>query len=484
MKTARSSTEAALLALAVTLAAPLAAAPREPSDAGAASPRGESEAIAIRAKRIEPMAGAAIDDGVVVVRDGKIVEVGAAKDVHVPVDAFVIDAAVVMPGFVNTYAQLGLSSAVRTFNFNPFTGEMTQGSGAATASPQLHVSSELYPFDRAYRDVAEAGWGALAFTPGGGVCGGQGALARPGGKSLAAMLLVDDAFLAISVDTNTPAKDALKSLFESGVKFIDAEEEAKKKADEEAKKKAEEEAKKKADADKGEKKDGEGEKKPEKAPDKPPDKPDEKKPEPPKEPEKKKPDPRTEPVVRVLRGEIPAVVQLDNAAEALHFLELTKDWRKRFEAMRIVLVLPSDSWRVLDRLKDEKLLRVVLRPDVTFELTTRNRMNLPDLFARAGFTVACMTSAEDPAAYRGILFRLSELVKYGMDRDAALRAITSSAAEVLGLGDRVGSIQPGREANLVVLDRDPLDPLAKIEKVLVSGEWVLGEEKRPKGVRR
>ncbi|MBI1851989.1 MAG: amidohydrolase family protein [Planctomycetes bacterium] len=466
-------------------------APCPPGDASPA-PGVDAEAIAIRAKHIETMAGPPIVDGVVVIRDGKISEVGSAKDVHIPVQAFVVDAGdgVIVPGLVNPFAQIGLSSATRVFNFNPFTGEAV-GSGGVSSSPQLHVSNELYPFDRVYRDVAEAGFGALAFAPGGGVCGGQGALARPRARSATGMIVVDDALLSVGVETSTAAKDALKGLFDLGVKFIDAEEEAKKKASEDAKKKADEEAaKKKAEADKGEKKEGaEGDKKTEKPLEKPPEKADEKKaeekkPEPPKEPEKRKPDPRTEPVVRVLRGEIPAVVQLDSAAEIAHFLDLTKDLRKRFTAMRLVLVLPSDAWRVLDRLKEEKLLRVVLRPDITFELTTRNRMNLPDLFARAGFTVACVPSGEDPTAYRGIFFRLSELVKYGMDRDAALRAVTSSAADVLGYGDRVGSLQPGREANLVVLDRDPLDPLARVQKVLVSGEWALGEEKRPKGVRR
>ena len=69
-------------------------------------------------------------------------------------------------------------------------------------------------------------------------------------------------------------------------------------------------------------------------------------------------------------------------------------------------------------------------------------------------------------------------VRYGLSREQALKALTLNAADVLGLAGRVGSIQKGRDADLVILDGDPLEPSARIEMVMIDGKMVYQRERK------
>ena len=67
-------------------------------------------------------------------------------------------------------------------------------------------------------------------------------------------------------------------------------------------------------------------------------------------------------------------------------------------------------------------------------------------------------------------------VRHGLPREEALRAVTSRAAALAGAGDRVGTLAPGRDADLVLFDGDPLEPSSRVLLVAVDGEVVAGEE--------
>ena len=63
-------------------------------------------------------------------------------------------------------------------------------------------------------------------------------------------------------------------------------------------------------------------------------------------------------------------------------------------------------------------------------------------------------------------------VKHGLPYDAALRAITITPAEILGVADRVGSIEKGKDADIRILDSDPLELRTRVETVIIDGEIV------------
>ncbi len=63
-------------------------------------------------------------------------------------------------------------------------------------------------------------------------------------------------------------------------------------------------------------------------------------------------------------------------------------------------------------------------------------------------------------------------VKSGLPEEEALKSITITPAEILGLGDRIGSIEKGKDADLRVVDGDPLDARSRVKMVLINGEVV------------
>jgi imidazolonepropionase-like amidohydrolase len=92
-------------------------------------------------------------------------------------------------------------------------------------------------------------------------------------------------------------------------------------------------------------------------------------------------------------------------------------------------------------------------------------------FHEAGVKFALQTDAtNDTIAFLPICASLA--YKDGLPYDATLKSITLNAAEIIGLGDRLGSIEKGKDADLRILDGDPLDIIAKVETVLVNGEIV------------
>ena len=63
-------------------------------------------------------------------------------------------------------------------------------------------------------------------------------------------------------------------------------------------------------------------------------------------------------------------------------------------------------------------------------------------------------------------------VANGMDKDMALRAVTLTPAEIMGVADRIGSLQVGKDADIVILSGHPLDTLSHVEMVLIEGKTV------------
>ncbi len=89
-----------------------------------------------------------------------------------------------------------------------------------------------------------------------------------------------------------------------------------------------------------------------------------------------------------------------------------------------------------------------------------------------GIQVAIGTSARDGTGSKFLLPSAAMAVAGGMDPDMALRAVTLTAAEILGVADRVGSIDVGKDADIVVLSGGPLESFTQVEMVLIQGKKV------------
>jgi imidazolonepropionase-like amidohydrolase len=104
------------------------------------------------------------------------------------------------------------------------------------------------------------------------------------------------------------------------------------------------------------------------------------------------------------------------------------------------------------------------------ELRNRSLAN-PGRLAAAGVTISIIT--DHPVVPIHFLVHQATLaVKEGLDRETALRAITLHPATVMGVADRIGSLVPGKDADLVIWSGDPLDVMSRAEQVYIGGREV------------
>jgi imidazolonepropionase-like amidohydrolase len=142
---------------------------------------------------------------------------------------------------------------------------------------------------------------------------------------------------------------------------------------------------------------------------------------------------------------------------------------------RVIFAGPPDLVKASVELGARKA-RVILRPMVALAPFTRERINAPAELVRAGVQVALAPFSDTAEGLQGVLFRVAELVKYGLPRDAALRAVTIAPAEFAGLDKRVGSLEAGKDADLLLFTGDPLSPESRLREVYINGKPVLQGE--------
>jgi len=94
----------------------------------------------------------------------------------------------------------------------------------------------------------------------------------------------------------------------------------------------------------------------------------------------------------------------------------------------------------------------------------------PGILARAGVKVAIQT--DEMSAVRYLSINAALAVREGMPEEEALKAITINAAEIIGVQDRVGSLEPGKDADVVIFSGHPFDYRTVAEQVFVDGELV------------
>lgn len=182
-------------------------------------------------------------------------------------------------------------------------------------------------------------------------------------------------------------------------------------------------------------------------------------------------DVRRAPVARAILGETSTLVSCPDAASVLYLLPLLQP----YGTMKPAFVISSaDAYQVTGALGAIKA-DVVLLAALMLEPLTRNRLNMAAIFAKAGARVSLRPAEDSPEGYATLRFQLAELVRHGLDRDTALRSITLSPAEMLGISDRTGSIDIGRDGNLLLLDADPLDAGARVRTVLLEGRTIFDD---------
>ncbi len=373
--------------------------------------------VAIDAGRIITITGADIEDGTILIEDGIIKAVG--KDVEIPWDAFVMQAEdqVVMPGFVLAHTSDGLDRPNENVPEVPF----------------LSTFDSVDPLSSFFEDSLRDGVAAMLVLPGNNtLLGGTGTVVSPRGRTVEDMLVKRYVGLKISLEpTRNTSRMGHMQRFR---RYMD-----------ELKDYQEEYDRRKKEAEKE------------------------------KKPFDEQIDPRKQPMIDLLDGKLTAYIYCGVAADVPKALEIIETHK-----LKAVLVLSPDCYKAASLIARKKL-PVVLDPELivwkTNEEQNAEEMKVvPIIFHEAGVKFAFQT---DTSRYgrRYLWYQAATAVKYGMSRTEALKSITLYPAQFIGIDDRFGSIETGKEANLIFLTGDPLDAQTWVDKVMLAGEVVYEKDK-------
>ena len=179
-------------------------------------------------------------------------------------------------------------------------------------------------------------------------------------------------------------------------------------------------------------------------------------------------DAKLEALLPVLKGEVPAHFHAHRADDIATAVRLSREF-----GLKYVIVHGTEGYKISDLLAAEGAA-VITGPCLTDrskpELLGQTLAN-PALLAKAGVRVAiCTDHPETPIQYLPLCAAMA--VRGGMEEEEALAAITRNPAEIAGIGHRVGTLTPGKDADIVVTQGHPFDWNGKVQAVFLEGKQV------------
>ena len=179
-------------------------------------------------------------------------------------------------------------------------------------------------------------------------------------------------------------------------------------------------------------------------------------------------DQKSEALIPVLNHEIPLKAHAHQANDIFTAIRIAKEF-----GVGLTLEHVTEGHMIVDELAKENLPLAVgptFGHASKFELQNKT-WETPGILAKAGCHVSIITDAPvTPLHYLPLCAGLA--IKAGMDKYEALRAVTINPAEHIGIADRVGSLEEGKDADVVIVDGCPFDVTGVIKHVLINGEEV------------
>jgi imidazolonepropionase-like amidohydrolase len=404
----------------------------------------QGQVIAITGGTVHPVSGPKIERGIVLIRDGKIAEVGA--NIAVPAGARVIDATgkVVTPGLINANTQLGLSEGGGPQFSGGYNDTRARGTRGVAAS--FRAWEGFNPASTFITPARQGGVTTVMIAPSGGMIGGQSALLNLGGDRLEDMLVQrarGGPAVAMSASFSAGAADAasrgellgrLRELLQDAKAFGASRTAFERNATRSF-------AAPRADLDA---------------------------------------------LQAVVDTTLPLVVEVDRASDIRAVLDLT---RRDKLPLKLILLGAAEGWQVAGDIAAAKvpvMVGAMSNIPGSFDVLGARQENAA-LLRAAGIPVVLISNGSDDAQnfnVQNIRYEAGNAVAYGMSWDDALRAVTLAPAEVFGVADRIGSLRPGRDANIVIWDGDPFEFATKAETVLIRGTVQTGASRQDELTRR
>lgn len=383
-----------------------------------------AQQLAVRGETVYTMAGQSIRDGVVLVRDGKIERVGAASTVQIPAGYRTINARVVTPGLIDAHTVVGLSGALNQPH------DQMQVERSAPIQPELRAIDSYDAREKLIGWLRSHGVTTMHTGHGpGALISGQTMIVKTVGDSVEQAAIIPAAMVAATVGdaalvqggrapgTHAKMIAMLRAEFQKAKEY-DAKQQA-----------AKEDAKPARDL-------------------------------------------RLETLARVLRGEMPLLVTVHRAHHIGAVLRLAAEFR-----FKLILDGASEAYAMTDQIKAANVPVIVHPTMLRAGGETENfSMETASVLRKAGIPVALQSGFE---AYvpktRVVLFEAAVAAANGLMFDEALASVTIDAARLLGISNRVGSLEAGKDADLALFDGDPFEYTSHVTTVIINGRIVSEE---------
>jgi imidazolonepropionase-like amidohydrolase len=383
--------------------------------------------LAIKAGTIFPVSGPAFNGGVILIEKGKIKSIG--KDIPVPAGVPVVDARefTIMPGLVSARSHVGITSNWRM--------QSSVNEPSKSVVPELEVKHAVEPQAPLFTFARELGITSVMVTPGDrNVMGGQGAVLKTEGSVVDRMIIKERSIMVFGIGASAKRKDQLPST-RMGIAALLRETLVKAAEYRSALEKYEQEKKG-------------------------------------KEPQR---DLSLEALLPVLRGEMPVLIHCERRDDILTALRLADEFK-----LKVVLDGATDAYKVVDDIKKRGIavvLEDIFRGAGNIEDRGFNPQNAA-LLAKAGILIAFRPAEGSwyvPGAGEAggdLLETAAFEFKNGLPEAEALRAVTLNAARIAGMEARIGSLEPGKDADLLILRGHPLSTGSVPEAVFIDGRPV------------
>ena len=374
--------------------------------------------IAIKAEMIYPVSGAPISNGIVLVKNGKIESIGI--NINIPSSYKIYETKVLTPGLVDARSVVGLSGALN------IPVDQDQLDKTSPIQPDLRAIDAYNPEETLVKVIRDYGVTTLHTGHGvGALVSGQTMIAKTKTGTVETVTLEPFSMLAMTIGPSvsgnfTSPGTKAKQIAMLRTQLIKAQAYLKKLSNKDSSKAL-------------------------------------------------VTDLKLEALAKLLKGEVKALMTANSSVDIMSAIRLAKEFN-----FKLVLNGAAEAYRLIPEIKEAKaeiiLHATMARPSGDMVNMT---MESASLLTKAGIAVSIETGYEGYVPKtRILLFEAAEAMAFGLSFEEALKAVTLNPARLLGMANRIGSIEPGKDADLVLFNGDPFEYLSKVCGVMIDGVMV------------
>ncbi len=374
--------------------------------------------IAIKAEMIYTVSGPAIPNGVVLIKNGIIENIGAS--LAIPIGYKVYETKVLTPGFVDARSLVGISGSLNI----PTDQDQLEKSGPI--QPDLRAIDAYNPEEKLVKVIRDYGVTTIHTGHGeGALVSGQTMIAKTKEGTVETVTLQPLSMLAMTIGPSVSGNFTSPGTKAKQIAMIRTE-----------LLKAQAHLKKQSDKD-----------------------------------STKRPatDLKLDMLVKLLKGEIKALITANSSVDMMSAIRLAKEFN-----FKLVLNGAAEAYRLIPEIKAANA-EIILHATMARNGGDMVNMTMESaaILTKAGIAVSIETGYE---AYvpktRILLFEAAQAMVFGLSFDEALKTITLNPSRLLGIANKVGSIEIGKDADLVLFNGDPFEYLSKVCGVMIDGVMV------------